>query len=329
MTVPESFQVDSDAAQGCCVNITLRPAGDIEIAREKLAGTGKDRAVQVVTDGAGSLSGELAGELGITRLDSYIVHGYKALPESLCNHDEVYELIRAGVKVTTAQASTFERHQHYESMVRGSGKIKELVNGKNLYLCVGSAFTGNYDTVMAWKKGNDPDNNLIVIDTGAASGRLGLIALLTGRFVQAGNNNAEDTVRFAAKMVKQVCEYVFIDELKYLVRGGRLSKAGGFFGDLLHMKPVISPTADGVKKVGVVRSKKGQVEFALQKLKNMTFIKETPVILLQYSDNRQWVEDEVMPQIKEIISKAEIISVPLSLTSGVHMGPGTWAMATE
>jgi len=49
--------------------------------------------------------------------------------------------------------------------------------------------------------------------------------------------------------------------------------------------------------------------------------------MLQYSDNEKWVTETVLPEVRQLAPKAEILLVPLSLTSGVHMGPGTWAMA--
>ena len=145
------------------------------------------------------------------------------------------------------------------------------------------------------------NNLLTVIDTGAASGRLALIALLTAR--QAKNTkDPEDVVAFAQKAIAECVELVFIDELKYLVAGGRVSRASGFFGDLLSMKPVISPTSDGVRKVGVVHSRKGQLAFAMEKLREHFAGSAAPVILLQYSDNEEWVADIARPQITGIVA---------------------------
>ncbi|MBU1568876.1 MAG: DegV family EDD domain-containing protein [Proteobacteria bacterium] len=278
----------------------------------------KKPILHIVTDAAGSMTREMAQRLGITLLDSYIIVGNDSRPESLYNSEQIYSLMLKGKKITTAQASTFERHQHYQSICRQYGP--------SLYLCVGAAFTGNYDAVMAWKKDNALGKLLTVINTGAASGRLALIALLTSRYVNDCDSAAE-IIAFAEKLVAECVEYVFINELKYLVAGGRVSRASGFFGDLLHMKPVISPTIDGVKKVGIAHSTKGQVAFALEKLAVQCDPSAAPTILLQYSDNEEWVTKTVQPQIRDHWSAAEILLTPLSLTSGVHMGPGTWSIA--
>jgi len=284
----------------------------------QLSDAGAGRVVHLMSDAAGSLTRELARQHSITLLDSYIVADGWSQPESLCSPDDLYCLMRTGSKVTTAQASTFERQLRYESICRQFGRT--------LYLCVGSAYTGNYDTAMAWKEANDPDNLLEVLDTGAASGRLGLIALLTSRYADIAGS-MEDVLDFSRKIIADCKEYVFIDELKYLVAGGRLSRSGGFFGNLLHTKPVVSPTENGVRKVGVVRSREGQLAFALAKLDELNRQTSGPVIMLQYSDNKEWVAGTVQQQVRDLLPKAKILLTPLSLTSGVHMGPGTWAMA--
>ncbi len=278
----------------------------------------EDRVVHLVSDAAGSLTRELARQHSITLLDSYVVAEGRPRPESLCKPAEIYTLIQRGSEVKTAQASTFERYQHYESICRQCGRA--------LYLCVGSAFTGNFVTARAWKKENDPDDLLTVLDTGAASGRLGLITLLTARYAEKCDRE-EDVVRFAQERIGDCEEYVFIDELKFLVAGGRVSRANGFFGDLLHLKPVVSPTPEGVKKMGVVHTRKGQFDFALKKLSARFRRTDNPVLLLQYSDNEEWVGETVQKKIQELVPEAEILLVPLSLTSGVHMGPGTWSIA--
>jgi hypothetical protein len=273
--------------------------------------------LHIMTDAAGSLPREMARQYGISLLDSYIVAGDAARPESLCEPEEIYRRMRAGEKVTTAQASLVERQQQYRSVCEQYGPT--------LYLCVGSAYTGNYAAAAAWQKEHDREGLFEVVDTGAASGRLALIALLSARFARTARD--AEAVRTRVRSLLDDCrEFVFIDTLRYLVAGGRVSRAGGFFGDLLRMKPVITPTREGVRKLGVVRNRQAQSDFALNGLRREA-AGGNVLILLQYSDNRDWVEGAIATEIRTLLPTAEIILVPLSLTSGVHMGPGTWSLA--
>ena len=291
----------------------------IDADRKTAVASGKSKpAIHIVTDAAGSISRQTAEKLGITLLDSYIITKEESRPESLCSAEEIYSLMRSSAKVNTAQASTFERYQHYQSVLSQFSTV--------LYLCVGSVYTGNYATVCNWKKEHDAENSLKVFDTGAASGKLGSIAMITARYATA-TSSPEKVLKFAQKAIDTCQEYIFIDQLKYLAAGGRLSKTSGFFGDLLHMKPVISPTKDGAQKVGIVRNQAAQVEFALSKLAEQLHHDTQGFIMLQYSDNKAWVNDVMRETIHKLYPKSETICTPLSLTSGVHMGPGTWAVA--
>ncbi len=277
-------------------------------------------AVHIMTDAAGSITRENARQLGITLLDSYLVTDDGAVPETRFSREKLYRMLRAGRKISTSQASVFERHQQYQKVLQ----LHERV----VYLCVGSVYTGNYATVAAWKRENDPENRLDLIDTTAASGRLGTIAIAAARLA-AHTADHRELIEHVNRMVPACEELIFLDRLKYLSAGGRLSKKSAFLGEMLHLKPVVSPTAAGAVKVGVVRSRQGQIRFALQRLDQMCAAGggSKHLIMLEYTDNRQWVSATVLPRIRDAFPKAECLLQPMSLTAGVHMGPGTWAVA--
>jgi len=300
-----------------------------------------EQGLHIMTDAAGSITRAMAAELGVTLLESYITAGERSLPETHFVPEELYAAMRSGVKVSTAQASLFERHQHYRSVLDRYPQI--------LYLCVGSAFTGNCAEAMAWQQRHDLEGRFTIIDSGAASGRLGLLALATARFARE-NPDAEAVIRFVHECAARCQEYVFLDTLRYLAAGGRISRTGAFFGDMIHMKPVISPLPEGAKKVGVVRNRTEQLKFAVEKLETTlgkgdragaseaerrpgqkpgaALGKENrAMIMIEYTDNLEWVMKKVQPEIERRWSEAEIILQPMSLTSGAHMGPGTWGVA--
>jgi len=274
--------------------------------------------VHIVTDAAGSITPDEALDLGVTLLDSYIIMDEAHLPESMVSPDNLYAALKRGAKVTTAQASIFERHQRYEYL---SQNCRDLI-----YLCVGSVYTGNYEIATQWAANSKNGRCMTVIDTGAASGRLGLIARSVARYANSGRDLSQ-TVQYAQAVSSRCDEIIFLDQLKYLAAGGRISKTNGFFGDLLRIKPVIRPGSQGAQKVGAVRNQKAQVEFALNHLENNLDVGAAVEILLQYTDNQIWVASHIQPQIQTLLPKARISVKPMSLTSGVHMGPGTWAVA--
>ena len=277
----------------------------------------REPVIHIMTDAAGSLTRQEAKILGMSLLESYIIIGERSLPETYFSPEELYGAMRSGARVSTAQSSVFERHQLYASIM---SRHKSA-----LYLCVGSAFTGNYGVVMDWKREHDPENRLKVIDTGTASGRLGVIALSVADYVLKAND-FEKVVEFSKQAISCSEEYIFLDRLEYVAAGGRLSKAGAFCGDMLRMKPIVSPMAEGARRVGVVRNRKDQLQFALEALGRALQPQDKALIMLEYSDNLSWVE-KVKSEVTMRYPKAQIIVHSLSLTSGSHMGPGTWAVA--
>ncbi len=79
--------------------------------------------------------------------------------------------------------------------------------------------------------------------------------------------------------------------------------------------------------MGVVRNLKDQVKFAFRRLEQDILKDQKAALLLEYSDNKQWLEEEIKPEIERRFPLMQIIVQPLSLTTAAHVGPGSWGMA--
>jgi hypothetical protein len=123
-------------------------------------------------------------------------------------------------------------------------------------------------------------------------------------------------------------EYIFPERLAYLARGGRLAKASAWFGDALHLAPVVSPMPEGARKVALLRSLLDKLAFACERSQQALLpSRGRGYVLLQFTDNRAWVESTLLPRICAAVPDAQVAIGPLSLTTGTHTGPGTWAVA--
>jgi DegV family protein with EDD domain len=278
----------------------------------------KNQTIHIMTDAAGSITRDLAQSLEITLLNSYIAVGNRFLPETYVDPSQLFAAMKAGAKVSTSQASVLERHECYNNVIKFYDRV--------LYLCVGSFYTGNYDVAIKWKAENDPENRMTIIDTGVASGKLGLIARVAAELSLTANDPFE-VIAFTRSAIQKVQEYIFLDTLQFLAAGGRMSKTGAFFGDVLHIKPIISPYPDGARKIGVARSTRDQVKFAFRRLEQNNLKNQQTTLLLEYTDNRGWLEGEIKPEIERRFPLVKVILQSLSLTSAAHMGPGSWGIA--
>ena len=150
------------------------------------------------------------------------------------------------------------------------------------------------------------------------------MALLVSRFARMGVD-PETVTALASSLITTCRELLFVGELTYLARSGRISRTKGFFAGLVGARPVIEPRPDGVRKVAVLR--RDDQAIALLDAEMAADSSPPDQILLQYTDNRERVEELVLPWLHAIAPEAEILTVPLSLTSGVHLGPGTRGVA--
>ncbi len=309
----ESVRRDMESL-GTIVNWSV---DDID-AQVRSFGRNQTGRIHIVTDAAGSLTMDQSRSLGLTLLNSYLNIGDTSKPETYFDPAELYRAMDRGVPVSTSQASIFERHHFYSSLCERFEQV--------LYLSVGSVFTGNYQTALEWKEKNDTGDTFRVIDSTAASGRLAVFSLAVQRFA-AGDTSLDEVEQYALDIRDHCSEYLFLNQLKFLAAGGRLSKGSAFFGDMLRMKPVISPLAEGAKKIDVVHTFEQQVDYALDRVSKELPLTSRPLVLLEYSDNKETVEGLIYDKISRLLPQAEILTGPLSLTSGAHMGPGTWGIA--
>ena len=79
--------------------------------------------------------------------------------------------------------------------------------------------------------------------------------------------------------------------------------------------------------MGVARSTKEQVKFAFRRLEEGLTRNQQATLLLEYTDNREWLEKEIKPEIEGRFPRVRVIMQVMSMTSAVHMGPGTWGIA--
>ena len=196
-------------------------------------------ALRIMTDAAGSMTKETAEELGVLLLDSYVNVETTSLPETYVDSAGVYKAMRSGARASTSQASDEERRQCYSKAVGLYDRV--------LYIAVGSYFTGNYQAALDWKKQNDHEDRLTIMDSGSASGRLGLAAIAAARRSLEADD-PDDIQAYAEWAVENTREYIFLDKLQYLAAGGRMSKTSAFFGELFRVKPVVSPKPTGAKR---------------------------------------------------------------------------------
>jgi DegV family protein with EDD domain len=115
---------------------------------------------------------------------------------------------------------------HYDSVI--AVHLSEKLSG-----------TYNSSVKAARKISREFNKPITVIDSKNLSGALGLIILRTAKAIENGYSH-DQIVEMVQKWTGQVKIYVSVKNIKYLIRGGRVSAMRGLIARILNINPIIS-----------------------------------------------------------------------------------------
>ncbi|WP_153049116.1 DegV family protein, partial [Streptococcus suis] len=74
---------------------------------------------------------------------------------------------------------------------------------------------------------------------------------------RAAGKSLVETKELVEDLVPRLRTYLLVDDLNYLVRGGRLSKAAALIGGLVNIKPLLALNAEGkLEAIAKIRGRK-------------------------------------------------------------------------
>jgi hypothetical protein len=277
------------------------------------------QALRVASDSSMSLDDALAAEWGVARLENYVGAAGAMLRDAALDRAVLFSRMRAGHTFTTAQASPAEARAFVDALLAPPGRA--------VYLAVGRAYTGTQDLVRAAAAGHPERDRLAILDTRAASGQQGLAALLTARFARNAAS-IDELVAYASLQIATCREYLAIESLEFLARTGRVGRIKAAFAGALSVRPIVGHGGDGAITWAKVRSEDAAIREVVRRVAAHPG-EGRLVALLEYTDNETRVREIGAILAAALPSDAEILYSPLSSTSSVHMGPGTWGVAVS
>ena len=166
------------------------------------------------------------------------------------------------------------------------------------------------------------DGRVRVIDTGTASAAITMLGLGIQRRLARGTT--DDEVDELVERFKRESGLIFtLDTLEYLARGGRIGRAAGWAGQLLHIKPILTLAEGEVLPVKRVRGDRK----AIQEFRNAfeTGTRDQPGLRvgIAHADASERME-ALKKLVHDVRPAAEIeVATTLGPVLGTHAGPGT------
>ncbi|WP_110929062.1 DegV family protein [Bacillus massiliglaciei] len=232
---------------------------------------------------------------------------------------EVYQAMREGKAPKTSQSSPESFLEHFTKLA------KEKKQG--IYIAFSSELSGTYQTAVLMRnqvKEEYPDLDLEIIDTKCASLGAGLIVQSAAMLANQGASKEEILKDIEFK--KAHMEHLFtVDNLEYLARGGRISKAAALVGGLLNIKPLLHVVDGRLTPLEKVRGKKKLHKRILELMSERGKNLASQTIAISHSE----AEDTAL-ELKEAFQQEfgtqEVFINTIGAAIGAHTGPGTIAI---
>ena len=192
-----------------------------------------------------------------------------------------------------------------------------------LGIFLASEFSGTYDSARM-AKDMIGSEDIHIIDTRSVC--LGSFALILEaiELVQQ-NKNIEEIVKQLENDKEKIVAVAALDTLKYLEKGGRLSKGQAVVGSLLNIKPIIAITEGKIAVIEKVRGKNKTIKWFDEWIEKNNYDLSDKTVLLFHGNSYEQLK-ELREAIEEKHKIINIIEQEVGPVIGTHSGPGVLAI---
>ena len=236
--------------------------------------------------------------------------------------DKFYNDISEGMEPTTSQVGYGQYLEFFEKYLNEGNDI--------LHICLSSGLSGDYTTAykVAEELNESHENKIHVIDSLGASSGYGMLCLMAKDNLDKGMS-IEENVKWLEENKLTIHHWFFSSDLSSYIRGGRISKAAGFFGTALKICPVMNMNSEGkLVPLEKIRTKakaiKTMVEHMVENADKGNeydgYCSLSHSSCIEDAEAVKALILETFPNVKNV----DIYDV--GTTIGAHTGPGTVAL---
>ena len=238
---------------------------------------------------------------------------------------EFYKKMEQGAMTKTSQLNAQDYYNYFENLINEG--YKEI-----LHLTLSSGISGTINSArIAVNMINEKyeDVKIYIVDSLAASSGYGLLMEKLADLKDEGKS-IEEVRDWAENNRLSINHWFFSTDLKYYVRGGRISKTSGFFGNMLHVCPLLNVNDEGklIPREKIIGKKKVINAIVQKMIENAKDGKDyNDYCYISHSavfEDAKAVKDKVEDYFPNLKGKVEIFDI--GTTIGSHTGPGTVAL---
>jgi len=230
--------------------------------------------------------------------------------------DQVYDAMKRGICPKTSLPNpkkTYELFREYAS--KGIDFIFYSISSK-----ISGTFQ-NASLIIEELKKEFPKVKMEAVDTLAGSIGAGLIALQGAKLAER-DISFENILKISKDCIKHI-EHIFtIDDLNWLLKGGRIKKTSAIIGSALNIKPILDVKNGEMRVIKKIRGRKKAIQAIVDILEER--IKNFPnqIIGIAHADDFQSALEVKDMIIEKLGKNTNIIIEKIGSVLGSHLGIG-------
>lgn len=238
--------------------------------------------------------------------------------------EEFYKRMEEGAMTRTSQVNVEEYIEYFTPMLEAGNDI--------LHVSLSSGLSGSSksaESAAEYLLEKYPDRKLYIVDSLGASSGYGLLMEYLADMRDAGAS-IEETRDWVIANRLNMHHWFFSTDLKYYVRGGRISKLSGFLGGIMDICPLLNMDKDGhLKPIAKLRTKKKVMKAIVDRMvenaeDGLEYSGKCFICHSAFYDEARQIADIVEEKFPKLNGKVVINNI--GTTIGSHTGPGTVAL---
>ncbi len=277
--------------------------------------------IRIIADSASDLPKEFFTNEKVDLIPLKVLFGETEYEDMVTiDSSKVYDAMREGEVIKTSQASPVFMKELFTEVARKQETA--------IYVAFSSELSGTYQTAVLMQKEvleEYPELDLTIIDSKCASLGYGLVVKRAAELA-VGGSSKEELLASVEYDISHM-EHVFtVDNLDYLARGGRVSKASAFVGGLLNIKPLLHMEDGKLIPLEKIRGRKKVLRRMVDVMRARNgFDTVEQRIGISHGDDLATAQ-----ALKEMIEESSDCSnytiTSIGSAVGAHAGPGTIAL---
>lgn len=270
--------------------------------------------IKILSDSTCDLSAEIVDEYNIGIFPLTVIKNNESFKDNITiKPDDIFSHVANGGDLCSTSAGSLG--DYMDLFQKYSADYDALI-----HISLGSVFSSSYQNACL---AAEEFNNVYVVDSQNLSTGHGLVVLKACALAENCTDAKQLQCELTEYATKVEASFV-LDQLQYMVKGGRCSAAAALGANLLNLKPCIE-VKDG--KMGVVKKYRGSytkclTSYVKDKLANRDDI-DNDLLFITYTT----VDEDCLQAVKQTVAEnssfKKILITQAGCTVSCHCGPST------